>query len=103
MGSWVVSGVGSGVGTGGGSGVGIGGGSGVAYPLLGPCILLPSPESSVLLPGMIDANYADLPEHMRRASKMAELKRKAKENGEKEANLCPICGKVRRFLTHHGY
>jgi len=48
--------------------------------------------------GMIDANYSDLPAHILRQNKMSELKRKAKENEEKEANLCPICGKDVRFF-----
>lgn len=48
--------------------------------------------------GMVDANYYDLPEHMKRRNKMAELARKAKEEKEKEANLCPLCGKDVRFF-----
>jgi len=47
---------------------------------------------------MIEANYSDLPAHMRRQNKMAELQRKAKDEEEKEANLCPICGKDVRFF-----
>jgi tetratricopeptide (TPR) repeat protein len=50
--------------------------------------------------GMVDANYYDLPEHMKRRNKMAELERKAKEEREKEANLCPICNKDVRFFCN---
>ena len=48
--------------------------------------------------GMIAANYYDIPEEMRRRNKMAELKRKAKEEEEKRANECPLCGKDVRFF-----
>jgi tetratricopeptide (TPR) repeat protein len=48
--------------------------------------------------GMIDANYYDLPEHMKRRNKMSELARKDKEEKEKQANLCPICNKDVRFF-----
>ena len=47
---------------------------------------------------MVDANYYDMPEHMKRRNKMAELKRKDKEEKEKQANLCPLCGKDVRFF-----
>jgi len=48
--------------------------------------------------GMVAANYNDLPAHMKHRNKMAELKRKDKENKEKEANTCPLCGKDVRFF-----
>jgi len=48
--------------------------------------------------GMIDANYSDLPEHILRRNKMADLERKAKEEKTKEENLCPLCGKDVRFF-----
>ena len=43
---------------------------------------------------MVSANYYDMPAHMKHRNKMAERKRKAKEEEEKAANLCPLC--VRR-------
>lgn len=48
--------------------------------------------------GMIAANYYDLPEHMKRQRKMAELARKDREEKEKQANTCPLCGKDVRFF-----
>lgn len=48
--------------------------------------------------GMIPANYYDMPSHIKMRNKMAEGKRKAKEEEEKQANLCPICGKDVRFF-----
>lgn len=48
--------------------------------------------------GMIAADYCDLPDHMKHAQKMGDLKTKAKENAEKEANLCPLCDKDIRFF-----
>jgi len=48
--------------------------------------------------GMIAANYYDIPETMRRKNKMAELQRKDKEEKEKQANMCPLCGKDVRFF-----
>ena len=47
---------------------------------------------------MIAANYYDLPEHMKRQRKMAELARKDREEKEKQANTCPLCGKDVRFF-----
>ena len=48
--------------------------------------------------GMVAANYYDMPQHIKRRSKMAELARKDKEDKEKQANSCPLCGKDVRFF-----
>ena len=48
--------------------------------------------------GMIDADQSDLPEHMRRLAKLADLRRKEKDQKERDANKCPICDKDVRFF-----
>jgi len=48
--------------------------------------------------GMIDANYFDIPDHIKHRNKMAELERKAKQKEEEEQNACPLCGKDVRFF-----
>ena len=66
------------------------------------CILSPRAPCGMHAPqfverGMVAANYYDLPEHMKRANKMSEARRKAKEKDEKAANECPLCGKDVRW------
>ena len=53
---------------------------------------VPSPLPSLL------PHADDIPETMRRKNKMAELQRKDKEEKEKQANMCPLCGKDVRFF-----
>lgn len=48
--------------------------------------------------GMVDADYSDLPEHLRYKKKMADEEHKAKKKLEEEANECALCGKDVRFF-----
>ena len=48
--------------------------------------------------GMLAGDYSDMPAHIKRRDKMADLARKAKEAEAKEENECPLCGKDIRFF-----
>lgn len=50
------------------------------------------------LPAQVDADYSDLPEHLRYKKKMADEEHKAKKKLEEEANECALCGKDVRFF-----